>query len=660
VYSPAHFGGLFSTFLADATGGLDFYKGGFDPKYGNRLSSVLLVSSKVGASDYDSTLDSTRTLRRWADKGLRATEGFITRTDSDSLPKAKMQGSLRVTTLSGSLATDGQQGEASWALAGRRTWIGSALEAARDMDLTSFSLDYDFWDWQGSAAWGRAGDTVRVSAYDGRDKLDLGPISLDWGNRAIPVNVRKRLGADWVVSGTGAYSKYDQKFGFTDIYVLANEIESWTGKGELQWTPVTSHRLNLGYEFNRFETVFEEDVPVAGMKYRSSLESDLHSAYLQDRWILDTTKSIIAGVRVYNDMDLEHDISWDPRLSFTWRFLPDWKADAHWGRYSQYMTSIRFSDMEIPTEFWYPAENPMEPTTQYLASLGVERQNWGPLGLRASLEGYYKDIYAVPLLAQSTSQTEDSTKEASGNDYFAERFQKLDGWAAGVELALAKDEGWWTGSVSYGAGWSALKRRSYSNDMVSTSFDPYWADWDQRHTFKYTGGLNWVGRSGKEALVAGRTKVPLVAKILTSLFPPMIAFWTVDKADFFRSSVQIAANSGLPMTDYQGYNRVHEPEQGIEGGNNSGGWPTPGYEHNTESVANPRNVDRRPGYLRMDVTPFDFGQTGKWRFYYTIINVMDRENVYSVSYDTRKNPPEREETHQFPILPFFFGYEYQF
>jgi hypothetical protein len=60
------------------------------------------------------------------------------------------------------------------------------------------------------------------------------------------------------------------------------------------------------------------------------------------------------------------------------------------------------------------------------------------------------------------------------------------------------------------------------------------------------------------------------------------------------------------------------------------------------------------------VTPFDFGRTGKWRFYYTIINLTDRENVYSINYDTQKNPPKREETYQFPILPFFFGYEYQF
>jgi len=76
VYSPAHLGGLFSTFLADATGGLDFYKGGFDPKWGNRLASVLLVSSKVGGTERDTARDSSSWFRMGVDKGVRATEAI--------------------------------------------------------------------------------------------------------------------------------------------------------------------------------------------------------------------------------------------------------------------------------------------------------------------------------------------------------------------------------------------------------------------------------------------------------------------------------------------------------------------------------------------------------------------------------------------------------
>jgi outer membrane cobalamin receptor len=51
VYSPVHFFGLFSTFLVEAIDEVNFYKGGFPPEYGNRLSSVLDIGSREGGKD---------------------------------------------------------------------------------------------------------------------------------------------------------------------------------------------------------------------------------------------------------------------------------------------------------------------------------------------------------------------------------------------------------------------------------------------------------------------------------------------------------------------------------------------------------------------------------------------------------------------------------
>lgn len=640
VYSPAHFGGLFSTFLADATGGLDFYKGGFEPRYGNRLASVLLVNSKVGASDFDSTLDSTHTLRRWLDNGIRSTESVFSSKPADSLPKAKVQGSARLTTFSGSVATDGQQGDASWAFAGRRTWIGSALALARKFDLTDMQLDYDFWDVQGSAAWGHAGDTVRVSVYSGRDKLDLSPFSLSWGNLAAPVNIRKKLGDDVTFIGSGSYSRYDQKVEFGDIFTFYNDIVTYNARTDLQWDPSPFHRVLGGYEFNRFDVNFTEVIPVASVADTSLTNAYLHSAFLQDRWTFDKTKSATFGVRGYYSPELEtkHAYAIDPRASFTWRFAPDWKLDLHAGHYTQYMTSLNFSDFELPTEFWYAAQKPMEPTTQDLVAFGFERQNGGPAGLRATFEGYFKNIRAVPLLYQvQTTTAEDSAARASGEDYFARNFQKLDGWSGGVEVGLNKEDGWWTGSISYAASWAVLKQRDFSNASQSSTFDAYWANWDQRHTFKATGGLNWIGRKSDEALSVRKMGL----------------------GDFLRSSIQLNVNSGLPYKDYSGYERVHEPMQGIDGGEGSGG-DALGLDGNTLVLTRPKNVSRKPGYFRLDITPIDWGRTGRWRFYYTIINITDAENLFAVNYNTSKNPPEKSESFQFPRLPFFLGYEYQF
>ena len=50
IYNPYHVGGIFSTFNADLIADTEFLAGGFSPQYGNRLSSVLSITSKEGNS----------------------------------------------------------------------------------------------------------------------------------------------------------------------------------------------------------------------------------------------------------------------------------------------------------------------------------------------------------------------------------------------------------------------------------------------------------------------------------------------------------------------------------------------------------------------------------------------------------------------------------
>jgi hypothetical protein len=628
VYSPAHFGGLFSTFLADATGGLDFYKGGFDPKWGNRLASVLLVSSKVGGSDRDTIRDTTSLFRKDLDKGVRAMEGLVQGLPADSEAKVKSQGSARITTFSGSLATDGQQGDVSWALAGRRTWIGSALAAARAIHATDLQLDYDFYDWQGSAAWGHAGDTVRASIYQGRDKLSLDPFSIDWGNLVVPVNVRWRLGDRLTYLGTASYSQFDQTFDFSPIISLYNAIWTWAGRSELRYDAGAGNLVSLGGEYNSFHVNLTRNVQVLSTQNASLTDADLWSGWLQDRWVIDPKNTVTAGVRAYWYPTTD-ETALDPRISYTWRPVPDWKFDAHWGRYTQYMTSIRFADLEMPNEFWYSDQKPMKPTWQDMTCLGAARDNLGPWNLHASLEGYYKDVHNVPLLFPFAT-TADST---TGYDYFARNFSWLDGYAMGAEFAVGKDEGWWSGSLSYGYSRSVLRQQPYTNGNGTDTFPAYRADWDQAHTFKANGAINWSGRKGDEALWVSHMRV----------------------GDYFRSSFQLTAYTGHPYTPYLGVEQTQLPFSDLYGRNGA----EQGAPETSQNTQGDKNSAEYPPYFRIDLTPIDWGRAGIWRFYFTIINVTGHKNAFLINY-TRGNPPEQRTTYQFPRLPIFLGYERQF
>jgi hypothetical protein len=103
---------------------------------------------------------------------------------------------------------------------------------------------------------------------------------------------------------------------------------------------------------------------------------------------------------------------------------------------------------------------------------------------------------------------------------------------------------------------------------------------------------------------------------------------------------------------------VHEPDQGQDGADGSG--PPAYIKDNLYLRQAKRNTETRSDYFRLDVTPIDWGREGKWRLYWTLLNVTNRENVFLVNYDTSKNPPEKEETYQIPFLPIMVGYEYQF
>ncbi|MDB5051901.1 MAG: hypothetical protein JWO30_4972 [Fibrobacteres bacterium] len=605
LYSPMHFGGIFSTFLADAVGGMEFYKGGFQPRYGNRLSSVLAVESKNGGA-----------------------------TDTGAAKDTWAQGTARVTTLSGSLETDGRKGDFSWVIAARRTWIDRALEAGRAAGLTDIKLPYYFYDTQGSAAYGHDGDTLRVSMYHGLDQLSLGPIHIDWSNTAVPINLKLRLSDRWSYAGTAAFSDFSQLFGFGDVTRATMFMKEWNLRQEVSLDAGAGHLLTLGGEFNRYESKLQIDQPVLAIHTLDRTTADLYSGYLQDRWAISPKHTVTAGIRGYAYPELDV-TAWDPRATYTWRPTRDWRLDAHAGIYHQFISSIRWTDQETFNEFWYPAKSSIKPSRSTLVSAGAERSDIGPLRLRVGLEAYYKDIRDLPLYFPNRTQSEVQDKDSAAGGYqIADEFTTQSGYSAGAELTVARDEGALSGEASWGLSKAVLKQDDFTNATGTYTFEPYAADWDQRHTVKAKLNLNW--RGAKEN-----------------------AFWTSGKKGrFLRTSLLANYHTGLPYTAFQDYYAIHEPNQGADGANGSG--PPAFIKDNTYLRQGRRNDAIRKDYFRLDATVIDWGREGHWRLYWSVLNITDNENVFLINFDTSKNPPEKKETYQIPLLPILVGYEFQF
>lgn len=605
LYSPMHFGGIFSTFLADAVGGMDFYKGGFLPKYGNRLSSVLAVESKTGGA-----------------------------TDTGAAKDTWAQGTARLTTLSGSFETDGRKGDFSWVMAGRRTWIDQALGAGRAAGITDLKIPYFFYDAQGSAAYGRNGDTLRVSTYQGLDRLTLGPVHINWSNTAVPINVKLRLSDRWSYTGTAAYSGFSQLWGFGDIVRADILMKDWNLRQEISLDAGAGHLISLGGEFNRFESRLQIDQPVSDVHTVDETKANLYAGYVQDRWVISPEHTVTAGIRGYAYPELDY-TAWDPRATYTWRPSKDWRMDAHAGIYHQFISSIRWTDQETFNEFWYPAKGTIKPSHSTLLSAGAERSDIGPLHLRIALEGYYKDIRDLPLYFPNRTQSEVQTTDSANSGYqISQEFTTQGGYSAGTELTVGRDEGALSGEASWGLSKAVLKQDDYTNAAGTYAFEPHAADWDQRQTGKAKLNINW--RGAKEN-----------------------AFWTSGKKGrFLRTSLQAAYHTGLPYTAFQDYYAIHEPNQGADGANGSG--PPAFIKDNTYLRQSRPNDAIRKDYFRFDATLIDWGREGKWRLYWTVLNLTANENVFLINFDTSKQSPEKKETYQIPFLPILVGYEFQF
>jgi hypothetical protein len=455
VYSPVHFFGLFSTFLVEGIDDITFYKGGFPPEYGNRLSSVLDIKSRKGGKD---------TVDTWV-KGS----------------------SVKISTFASQAHTEGRRGPFRWLLAGRRTYIDQMLAFLRAIDATELDLPYSFYDLQGSGAYEMGADReFLLSFYQGRDVLNFGVFQVEWGNSVLPLNLEWRLSEDWMSRSAACYSLFSQSFGLTHIFKLYNRIATWNQTQIFEYSGLSDHRLSLGWDVNFMQTIFANTQEVAKLRLRDYTGFWLSNLFAQDKWTVGETEWT-SGARLSHSSRLAHPYL-EPRLSVRRKLPGGQSLDFHTGYYVQYVNSISFQDQENLNEFYYPAKEvtyqTVNPTTSILfsAGYGVEkiRGQWD-----LTLEGYYKTLNH--LLVFAPDEAPDSVR-ADTRSELGDFFKEANGYSFGFEVSLRRPEGLVFGGLSYSNGTSVIRE---DNSGLA-----YWPRWHQPHSFKGDLAINWRGKDG--------------------------------------------------------------------------------------------------------------------------------------------------------------------
>lgn len=463
IYNPSHLAGFLSTFNSDAVKDITLIKGAFPAKYGDRLSSVLDITTREGT-------------------------------------KEEFSGAGGISLISSRLTVEGPVSDRStFMLSGRRFYLDILKNLLPD---GNDAPDYYFYDLNGKVNYELSeSDKLFFSAYHGRDVVTFDDnnnnVDINWGNttanlrwaRIFSPSVFTNLSLSWTRYGFDAEIRdRDQQAGITQSFAVTTGIRDLRLKGNAQIFPHENHIIEAGIEGTRHmsnvravEGLSQDStftIPDSlGLQNANSFEASL---YAQDEWKVTDRLTLNIGGRL-TWFEKGSYFYGEPRVSAAYR-LTDMLSLT--GAYSQARQPIHLmvrNGLSLPTDTWFPATEKIKPGKSEQSSLGVMGRI-DPEGMwEYAVEGYYKKLDNMYEFADTASfspfvQVEDQLTEGEGE-------------AWGIEIFLQKKIGATTGWVGYTL---AETRRTFAELNRGEAFHPRY---DRRHDIKvvlmYKLGESW-------------------------------------------------------------------------------------------------------------------------------------------------------------------------
>ncbi|HUR34799.1 MAG TPA: TonB-dependent receptor [Vicinamibacterales bacterium] len=640
IHDPYRLFGLTSAFNPETISNFELATGGFSVKYGDRLSSLLLVENREG----------TRQQRLDGSVALSITDANVVL--EGALPRAA---------------------SGSWLVSARRTYYDLVASRVADQEFPQFA------DVQGKAVWEPAPGT-RVSAFALRSRqhaaLDLDSsdvrgefndttsndlVSLrfdallrssvqshtiaahsrslsSFGVNAAFDNNSQRANTPAPDAGDVANVDFDRTLGVRDTS-LREEL-SWAAGAHVVETGGELHALSTELAFvlrgDRNPTAVNGSSQQGGAGLPDALLSSRHlirgGAWLSDRWQAAAV-AVEGGVRLDRG-GVDNELLFSPRITTTWSIAPLTRLRAGLGRYTQSPGYEKLVQGDYLLDLTGADARRLRSEQAVQASMGFERDLAGSALLK--LEAYFKHSSRLlvgrleteaerlarlatydfpPALASSipsepiitSSPSNDGRGRAYGFDLFITRTSAP---------ATARLRGW----ASY--TWGSARRESYGRH--------YAFEYDRRHAFSSVLSF----RLSERWEVASTTRV-------ASGFPRV-------------APIGLRVASVQDTTDRDRDGSVDERVPAFDAMGN------PIYAVNFGGVEHLNNA-RLPVFARLDLraTWRPRGARGRWEFYAEVVNALGRENAGALDpqleYDPTADRPRIVEKRDqgIPRLPTF-------
>ena len=421
IYNPFHSIGLFSVFETDIIRNADVYTGGFNARYGGRLSSVMDITTRDG--------------------NKKKTTGKVSLSTFGT--SAILEGPLIADK-------DDRDYSISYVLTEKNSYLSQTSKSI--YSYTDTELPYDFLDLYGKLTIAsKSGSKANIFGFNFNDKVNgyKSIADYNWTNSGAGANfIIVPQNASSIVQGVVAYSSYTMKMNETTSQTeQKSNISAFNGSMDVtQFFSKNQLRYGVDLMWNTTKTLFEGQD-----EEQKDYSSDL-GAYMifKGFWgnLLYEPSLRLSYYASLSEAILE------PRLSLKYNLTDRFRLKAALGKYSQTFIDTK-SDRDIVNLFTgYLTTSPDlfggvvntyrgDEITHY-----VEKSNHYIFGieydiarhLSANLEGYYKTMTNLISVNRDRIYDNDNA-HAEYADYLKKNFAVEEGKAWGMDMSLKYDDG---------------------------------------------------------------------------------------------------------------------------------------------------------------------------------------------------------------------------
>lgn len=487
IYNATHLLGLYSVFNPMIVKSASIYKGGYSSTYGGRASSLIKI-------------------------------GLI-----DGIPeKTEVEGNIGILSSSIGVRTPLFKGKASLLMGGRLSYLQLLQSIFKTIHVFNKSLEnnlYNFNDFNARLeAQLSSKNKLIINTYSGVDRYKSIHSSIelenqmDWGNRAATLKWIHLFNAETSWANTIGFTTYF--FNLDAAYrqygvKLKTSIKDPFFRSEIMLA-LPKHFIQAGLETTIHSIIPEStDVKVDEVLYNSNLRfrSGEASLFFNDTYELNSKISIIAGLRgtFYAHLGAYDKYSTDaqgivtdvthfgknkivkgynclePRMSAVYKSSENNSFKASLSRNYQFIHLISVGTVSLPTDIWFPSTINVKPEYTDQFTLGYFR-NFNKNNYEASFEIYFKHLNNV-------IEFKNSLLTNYKNNEFEESITHGIGYSFGAEWYVRKNEGPFTGWLSYTLAWSIRKFKELNDGEY------FFGKYDRRHeialTIQYQVSKHW-------------------------------------------------------------------------------------------------------------------------------------------------------------------------